>query len=143
MFDEAVTFSFPTTILFGAGVVRRLPECLRETGVAKPLIVTDPGVRAAKVFDSVVSVLEGAEIPYEVFGGVHGNPIEEDVLQSAELYRSAGCDGAIGLGGGSALDVAKAAVVMARYGGRLADLEWQAGGMGRMTGPYDPIVAMP
>ncbi len=74
---------------------------------------------------------------------MHGNPVEEDVTGSAALYRSAGCDGAIGLGGGSALDVAKAVVVLARHDGPLAELEAQAGGMDRMRGPYDPIIAIP
>jgi len=143
MFDEITTFSFPTKILFGCGAVRRLPSCLEETGVHKPLIVTDPGVRATPAFAAVRSMLAEGGLPFEVFCGVHGNPIEEDVLESAGLYRSAGCDGAIGLGGGSALDVSKAVVVMARHEGALTELEWQAGGMERMTGPYDPIIAIP
>ena len=143
MFEEITTFSFPTRILFGCGAIKRLPACLEETGVRKPLVVTDPGLRASTVLSSVVSVLKDARIPHEVFADVHGNPIEEDVLGSAELYRSAGCDGAIGLGGGSPLDVSKAVVVMARYGGALTELEWQARGMERMTGPYDPIIAIP
>jgi alcohol dehydrogenase class IV len=143
MFDEISTFSFPTRIVFGCGGVKRLPACLEETGVRKPLVVTDPGLRATPVLDAVVSVLKEAGVPHAVFDGVHANPIEEDVLGSAELYRSAGCDGAIGLGGGSPLDVSKAVVVMARYGGALTELEWQAGGMERMSGPYDPIIAIP
>ena len=143
MFDEITTFSFPTRILFGCGAVRQLPRSLEETGVRKPLVVTDPGVRATPVFEAVVSVLNQAGLPHEVFAGVHGNPIEEDVLDSAARYRSAGCDGAVGLGGGSALDVAKAVVVMARHEGALTELEWQAGGMDRMKGPYDPIIAIP
>jgi len=143
MFDEITTFSFPTRIVFGCGAVRQLPKALAETGVRKPLIVTDPGLCATPVVGVVTDVLEQAGVAYEVFGRVHGNPIEEDVVESAALYRSAGCDGAIGLGGGSALDVAKAVVVMARYDGPLADLEWQAGGMNRMAGPFDPIIAIP
>jgi len=143
MFDEITTFSFPTKILFGCGAVRRLPACLEETGIRKPLIVTDPGVHATPMFAAVASALADGGLPFEVFCGVHGNPIEEDVLESAGLYRSAGCDGAIGLGGGSALDVSKAVVVMARHEGALTDLEWQAGGMERMKGPYDPIIAIP
>ena len=137
MFDEITTFSFPTRIVFGRGAVRRLPACLEETGVRKPLVVTDPGLRASPAFDAVISVLKMRESAYEVFDRVHGNPVEDDVLESVELYRSAGCDGVIGLGGGSAIDVAKAVVVMARHDGPLAELEAQAGGMDRMTGPYD------
>lgn len=143
MFDEITTFSFPTRIVFGCGAVRQLPKALTETGVRKPLIVTDPGLCATPVVGAVTGVLEQAGVAYEVFGRVHGNPIEEDVVESAALYRSAGCDGAVGLGGGSALDVSKAVVVMARYDGPLADLEWQAGGMNRMAGPFDPIIAIP
>lgn len=143
MFSEITTFSFPTRIVFGCGAVNRLPSCLEETGVRKPLLVTDPGLRATPVFEAVVSALKQGGVPHEVFAGVHGNPVEEDVLAAAEIYRSAGCDGAIGLGGGSALDVAKAVVVMARHRGALMELEWQAGGMEQMTGPYDPIIAIP
>jgi 4-hydroxybutyrate dehydrogenase len=143
MFDEITTFSFPTRIVFGSKAVRRLPACLQENGVSKPLVVTDPGLRAAPAFESVVATLREAGIQFEVFDGVHPNPIEEDVLKSAEMYRAGGCNGVIGLGGGSAIDVAKAVVVMARHDGALADLEWQAGGMERMSGPYDPIIAIP
>jgi alcohol dehydrogenase class IV len=143
MFDELSSFSFPTKITFGSGAVRELPGVLAELGAHKPLIVTDPGLRASGVVDTVTGVLRDAGIAHEVFDRVHGNPIEEDVTESAALYRASGCDAAIGLGGGSALDVSKAVVVMARYDGPLADLEWQAGGMARMTGPYDPIIAIP
>ncbi len=143
MFDEITAFSFPTRILFGCGAVRRLPACFTETGIHKPLIVTDPGVRATSVFDTVTGVLQDAGIPYEVFDQVHGNPVEDDLLQSAALYRETGCDGAVGLGGGSSLDVAKAVPVMARHEGPLAELEAQAGGMARINGPYHPTIAIP
>jgi alcohol dehydrogenase class IV len=107
MFDEITTFSFPTRIVFGRAAIRRLPACLEETGVRKPLVVTDPGLRASPAFDAVVSVLKEAGTSYEIFDRVHGNPVEDDVLQSVEQYRAAACDGVIGLGGGSAIDVAK------------------------------------
>ncbi len=109
----------------------------------KPLIVTDPGVRRTPVFDAVTGVLGEAGIAYEVFDKVHGNPVEDDLLESAGLYRTAGCDGAVGLGGGSALDVSKAVPVMARHQGPLAELEAQAGGMARINGPYHPVIAIP
>jgi len=143
MFDTLSSFSFPTRILFGSGAVRELPRVLQENGVRKPLIVTDPGLRASGVVDTVAEVLRRAGMEHEIFAGVHGNPIEEDVSESAALYKSSGCDAAIGLGGGSALDVAKAVVVFVRYDGPLADLEWQAGGLQKMSGPFDPIIAIP
>jgi 4-hydroxybutyrate dehydrogenase len=143
MFDELSYFNFPTRIAFGAGAVRELPRALGENGVRKPLIVTDPGLRASGVVDTVTGVLRDAGVPHQVFDRVHGNPTEEDVTEAAALYNSAGCDGSIGLGGGSALDVAKAVVVLARYDGPVADLEWQAGGMARMSGPFAPIFAIP
>lgn len=143
MFEEISHFSFPTRITFGRGAVRELPRALEEAGVRKPLIVTDPGVRAAPAFDAVAGVLARAGAAYAVFDRVHPNPVEEDVTGSAALYRSSGCDGVIGLGGGSALDVAKAVVVAARHEGPLTELEWQAGGMERMKGPYEAIIAIP
>lgn len=143
MFDEISTFSFPTRILFGCGAVRRLPECLKETGVSRPLLVTDPGVRAASAFATVTGVLQEAAVPHEVYAEVHPNPTEDDVREAAARYRSAGCDGVVGLGGGSALDVAKAVVVKARHREPLTELEAQAGGWERLTGPYDPVLAVP
>ncbi len=143
MFETITTFSFPTRIVFGVGATRQLPVCLQENGVRRPLVVTDPGLRAAPPFQAVESALRDGGIEYQVFAGVHPNPIEEDVVQAAESYRNAGCDSVIGVGGGSAIDVAKATVVLARQNGALADFEAQAGGMDRMTGPYDPIIAIP
>jgi len=143
MFDTITTFSFPTRIVFGAGAIRQLPACLGEIGARRPLVVTDPGLRAAPPFKTVESALQDGGVRYEVFDRVHPNPLEEDVMQAAESYRAAGCDCVIGLGGGSAIDVAKATVVIAREQRTLADFEAQAGGMDRMTGPYDPILAIP
>jgi alcohol dehydrogenase class IV len=143
MFEEITSFNFPTKVHFGAGAVRMLPATLGETGIHKPLIVTDPGIRATPVYKAVTSVLDKGGIRSETFAEVHGNPIEDDVLKATEIYKAGACDGVIGLGGGSALDVAKAVIVMAKHTGALAELEWQAGGMEKMPGPYEPIIAIP
>ena len=107
MFDEITTFSFPTRIVFGRGATA-LPACLEETGVRKPLVVTDPGLRASPAFDAV-SRSQGGGDSYEVFDRVHGNPVEEDVVRIGEQYslrRLRRRHRAVG--GGSAIDVAKA-----------------------------------
>ncbi len=143
MFENITTFNFPTRIVFGCGAVRQLPNCLAETGIHKPLIVTDPGLRATPVMAAVTRVLTQAGLPHEVFAGVHGNPIEDDVIQSAAQYRSAGCDGLIGLGGGSAMDAAKAVAALAPYEGDITDLDAFNGGVARIKPELDPIIAIP
>jgi len=143
MFDNITTFNFPTRIVFGCGAVRQLPGCLAETGIRKPMIITDPGLRATPVVGTVTGVLTEAGIPYEVFAEVHGNPIEDDVIRSAAQYRAAGCDGSIGLGGGSALDVSKAMVAMARHDGDITELDAFNGGVARIAANLDPIIAIP
>lgn len=100
-------------------------------------------MRAAAPFASVAAALSEASVAYEIFAEVHGNPTEEDVLAAAERYRASACDGFVGLGGGSPLDMAKAVVAKARHSGPLEELEAQAGGWERMTGPYDPVIAIP
>lgn len=101
---ETTTFYFPTTIVFGAGAVAKLPELLSARGVRKPLLVTDRGLASNAITERVRSLLPKAE----VFSAVDPNPTERNVLEGVDAYRRAGCDGIVGLGGGSALDAAKA-----------------------------------
>jgi len=102
-------FSFPTQILVGAACVRGLSDALDTLGVLRPLLVTDPGLLATVSF---AAVKEAAGREVEVFSGVHGNPLEADVEDAARAFVDGGCDGVVGVGGGSALDVAK--IVRAR-----------------------------
>lgn len=149
MFDGISTFSFPTPIIFGPGAIERLPEALRECGASRPLLVTDPGLRAAAPFARVVEVLETARQAYEVFDAVHPNPVEADIESAVAAYRTAGCDSVIGLGGGSAMDAAKAVAVCATGDAPLAAYEAQAGGMDKIAriaetvGPLPPVIAIP
>lgn len=102
-------FSFPTQVVLGAGCVRGLAAALDELGVRNPLLVTDPGLLPTPAFEAVRRAV-GRGCP--VFSGVHGNPVESDVEDAARAFVEGGCDGAVGVGGGSALDVAK--IVRAR-----------------------------
>src|SRR5208283_615786 len=89
------TFSFPTTILFGAGAVERLPEELRKRGVSRPLLVTDAGLARTPVFARVSALAPGAA----VFSAVEPNPTELNVLDGLAVYQENRCNGIIGLGG--------------------------------------------
>jgi len=132
------TFSFPTTIVFGAGAVDRLPDELNKRGVRRPLLVTDAGIQRTAVFERVHNLVPKAA----VFSKVDPNPIEQNVLDGAAAYREAGCDGVIALGGGSPLDAAKAIRLMATHPGRLGDYDDLLDGSGRISSNLPPYIAI-
>lgn len=115
-------FAFPTPVRFGAGRRRELPDMLAEAGVRRPLVVTDPGVRATDAFRMIADVL-GA-VP--VCDSVHPNPVAEDVEAVAAAWAEHGCDGVVAVGGGSALDTAKIARWLAVHPGEgLEGFSWR------------------
>jgi alcohol dehydrogenase class IV len=113
------TFSFPTRTRYGAGAVRELPEAMTQLGIKRPLVVTDAGLAKTEAFQKLTQVLgaAGRDRDWFVFAEVHPNPIEEDVVRPAALFREKGCDGVIAIGGGSPLDAGKAARLLAKHPG--------------------------
>jgi alcohol dehydrogenase class IV len=98
-------WSYPTSIRFGAGRIAELPDALKGTGISKPLLVTDPGVRNMPMLAKVLVDLERAGRPAAVFSDVQANPVDRNVEAGVGAYRAGGHDGVIAFGGGSALDV--------------------------------------
>lgn len=143
MFDKINYFSFPTSVCVGAGAIKTLSEALETFGIRKPLIVTDPGLRQVGILGTVEAVLNGAGIKFALFTDVHPNPLEEDVLGGMAAYEKEHCDGVIGLGGGSALDVSKAIGVAVVHGPPLEEYEAQAGGYAKIKGPLPPVITIP
>jgi alcohol dehydrogenase class IV len=137
---SAATFTFPNRILFGTGARGLLGSELGRLGIARPLVVTDRGLIANGLVAQVTGLL-GA--PAVVFAEVLANPTEGNVLAGVELYRDAGCDGVIGLGGGSPIDVAKAIRLLITHPGRLADYDLTRGGQDRIKPTMPAMVAVP
>ena len=136
-------FSFPTTILFGNAAVDEIPDCLRETGSEKPLIITDKALTGTAGYRRLTAALDNAGISCSVFSEVHPNPLDTDVEAAAAVYRAENCDGLIGLGGGSPLDTAKALAVLVSNGGTLSDYDVQNGGGGNIVKALPPIIGVP
>jgi alcohol dehydrogenase class IV len=133
------TFSFPTTILFGAGAAGRLPEELSKRGISRPLLVTDAGLARTPVFARVASLAPGAVF----FSGVEPNPTERNVLDGLAIYQQNRCNGIIGLGGGSPLDAAKAIRLKATHELPLAEYDDLLDGADRISANVPPYIAIP
>ncbi|MEA2708380.1 MAG: hypothetical protein QOF78_981 [Phycisphaerales bacterium] len=133
----AAVFSFPTTILFGPGrAAATLWEKVPARGTTKPLLVTDRGLAATPVFETVRTALGGHE---KIFADVQANPTEANVHAAADAYRAGGCDSVIALGGGSAIDVAKVIRLLVESEGKpLMDFKWNDD-----VGTLAPFIAIP
>ena len=103
-------FSFPTTIHFGPGARGLVAEHLKAQGVSRPLVVTDRGIAPLPFLAEFVAGLSGLAVA--VYSEVSGNPVKSQVERGAGAYKAHGADAVIGLGGGAALDVAKAVALM-------------------------------
>jgi 4-hydroxybutyrate dehydrogenase len=132
---KTATIAFPTSIRFGVGSRRDLSAHLDALGIRKPLIVTDPGLRRAPALGLVTDVLQNVPI----CDAVHPNPVADDVAGVAAAYREHGCDGVVGVGGGSALDTAKIARwVVANPDLGLGGFSWE-----HTYGPLPRFIAIP
>jgi alcohol dehydrogenase class IV len=109
-------FSFPTPTVFGAGAIGEVVSRLPRMGVRRPLVVTDAGVARTDAFAQLAKVMgeAGEGKNWFVYAGVHPNPVEEDVREAAHAYQLHRCDGVIAIGGGSPLDVGKAARLLVK-----------------------------
>ena len=114
-------FSFPTAIHFGPGARRQAGEHLRAQGLRRPLVITDRGLAALPVFADLLASLDGLEAA--PFADLGGNPVVSQVTAGAEAFRRHRADSILGIGGGAALDVAKAVALMAHHPGELFDYE--------------------
>jgi hypothetical protein len=115
-------------------------ECQR-LGISHPLIVTDPGVKAAGILQKALDAL--AQTRVSVFDQTPSNPTEAAVRAAAEIYRQNHCDGLIALGGGSAIDCAKGVAIAATHEGPLKLYATIEGGSPKITERAAPLIAVP
>jgi len=133
--------NFVTQIQFDFGAVRMLRQECERVGISKPLIVTDPGVKAAGILQKSIDAL--GDLPYAVFDQTPSNPTEAAVCAAAEIYKAQSCDGLIAVGGGSAIDCAKGVAIAATHEGPLSHYATIEGGSPRITERVAPLIAVP
>jgi len=132
---------YVTQIQLGFGVLQLLAEQCAAAGINRPLLVTDPGVKAAGLLDRARQAL--GPLPVTVFDQTPSNPTESAVRAAVQCYRSGACDGLIALGGGSAIDCAKGVAIAATHEGPLQRYATIEGGSALISKQVAPLIAIP
>ena len=132
--------TFMNTCIFDHGAIQKLPGVLKGQGVSKPFVITDPGIKAAGILETILEAI-GAE-PGGVFTDTVANPTEDQAIAVTDAYKSAGADGIIALGGGSSMDLSKAVGLLASHGGPLEKYAAMSGGSKHIK-TLPPIIAIP
>lgn len=117
--SQVTAFAIADILFTGPGALAKVPDSLKETGVKKPLVVTDKGIVKVGLAKQLEDILSAAGVPYALYDGTVPNPTEDNVGEAFALYTKEGCDCLIGLGGGSSMDTAKGCGVLATSGGAI------------------------
>ena len=140
--DASQVFNFlpiPTDIHFGHGVSRRLPDIVEKLKGRRVFVVTDPGVRGCGIVDAVAGPLGQAGFDVTIYDQVTADSGSEQIAEGVDALKSARGDVVVGVGGGSALDTAKAIAALANNPG--SPLEYV--GLHKVTEAPVPSVALP
>ena len=134
--------NYLTRIQIDFGALALLSAELDTIGMRRPLIVTDKGLVALGLTERLLAALPDAGA-VALFDGTPENPTEAAAVDALALYREGDCDGVIGFGGGSSMDLAKAVALLATHDGPLAQYAMVDGGVARIRADVAPVVAIP
>lgn len=136
-------FNFPCPIRFGAGASKELANYLKSNNLSKPLLVTDATVAELTFFKEIKNSLEQKGISTKVFSEMHKNPVKSDVLKGGAIFHETDRDCIIGIGGGVALDVARAITLRINHKRDLFDYDDLIGGDKYVTEEVPHFIAIP
>ncbi len=142
-FDTIYQYNFPTIIRFGAGSSKELVDYLLKNKLSRPLIVTDPTVASLSFFKEIIADLNRKKISTEVFSDIHKNPVKSDVYRGTDVYDSSQRDSIIGIGGGAAMDVARAIVLRTHHREDLFKYDDLIGGDVYVTNEVPHFITIP
>ena len=134
-------FVLNETSYHGAGAISVIPDEIKARGFKKVLVVTDPDLVKFGVAKKVTDVLDGAGVAYEMFCDVKANPTIENVQAGVAAFKAAGADSLVAIGGGSAMDTAKAVGIIITNPD-FADVR-SLEGVAPTKNPCVPIIAVP
>lgn len=136
-------FNIPTTIRFGCGAIKELPAYLIDQGLKRPLLVTDPIIAQLDFFAEIVKDLNLRGIEPEVFSDIHKNPVKSDVYKGTDIWDQTDRDSIVGIGGGAALDIARAIVLRVNHRDDLFKYDDLVGGDVYVTNSVPHFITVP
>ena len=137
-------WSYPTQIRFGVGRIGELPDCCKELGLRRPLVVTDPTLARLPAFLGAKAALDASGLVSGLFSDIRPNPVHANVEAGVRAFRDGRHDGVVAFGGGSALDSGKAIAFMTGQTRPIWDFEdvgdwWKRAS----THAIAPVIAVP
>lgn len=135
-------FNFPTTIYYGPGSLKELTKAVAQLGIKKVLLVSDANLERLGMVRQTADLFESAGVRTVTYCDVHPNPIEEDVLKGAKVYKQESCEAFVALGGGSPMDAAKAMMILIDHPEPLAQYDDTKGGDALIKKPLPPLFAI-
>ncbi len=139
-------FSVPTQIQFGLGISRQAGAVTKSlvasrgnASIPGALVIIDPGIQGAPWLNEILGSIQESGLQYQAFDEVKPNPKDEDVYKAASLLTDKEFGAIIAIGGGSTIDTAKTASLIATHAGKVSDYA----GWGKVPGPIFPLVAIP
>ena len=142
-FDTIYQYNFPTIIRFGPGSSKELGDYLVKNDLLRPLIVTDPIVAQLDFFKKMLTELKSKKISVEVFSDLHKNPVKSDVYKGTDVYDNTSRNAVVGIGGGVALDVARAIVLRVNHREDLFKYDDLIGGDVYVTNDVPHFITIP
>jgi len=136
---SAKTFYIPPVLIIGSGASEQVGEESRKLGVEKGLIVTDEVLLKLGILDNIKRALSQARVQFAIYSGVFTEPTVEFVQEGLKTYKENGCDFLLAVGGGSAIDTAKAIAVMVTNAGSIEDYQ----GLNKIPKGGAPLIAIP
>lgn len=118
---QSFSINQPTSIHFGVNAIQQLGDVVARMQGSKVFLVADPGLKNAGIITQVTSVLKKKKIPYMLYDKVVPEPGLKLADQGAKLAKKEKADCVVGIGGGSALDIAKAVSILLTNGGKAED----------------------
>tara|TARA_Y100000385_G_scaffold102298_2_gene105734 strand:- start:1479 stop:2636 length:1158 start_codon:yes stop_codon:yes gene_type:complete len=132
-------FSAVPDVLVGPEASKQLGDLAVSMGITRALIVTDRGIIQFGLLDSATNSLNASKVEYELYADVVADPPESVVMDAVTEGQAFNCDGVIGFGGGSSMDVAKLLAVLIKGEQSLSDIY----GVDQITGGRLPLIQVP